>query len=179
MVNFIDSPCFAGQQIDRRTLHTEAIVLKTDAAGTLQFVIPMRLDYVPQWKAWAQLFEEYRIASVTAELIPYQGSAVKGMTVFWWDTGVNPDPPTATQAIARTSGIVRNASAAVRNTTFTYTYKETEDLNFIETNTGLNFGTTQFSAYSDTALFDSPPDAYLFLLRFRYTIVFKTLRVLE
>lgn len=179
MVKFIDSPAFRGQQIDHRTLYTESFVLKTNGAGTMQFAIPVRGNYVPQWKHWENIYEEFRVVSVTAELLPFQGSAIKGVSVLWWDTGLNPDAPTPTQALGRTSSIYRNFNTSKKPITLTYTFKEVEDLAYIETNSGSDFGTCHFMAYSDSATFDSPTDTFLYFLRFKYNVVFKTLRVLE
>jgi hypothetical protein len=179
-VKFIDSPAFRGQQVDHRTLMTETFVIKTDASGTAAYSIPVRLDYLTQWKHWAEVFEEYRIVSVTAELLPYQGSTTKGLTCFWWDTGLTPDAPTSAQAVGRTSSFYRNSNMSKRPILLNYTFKEIEDLKYEETtNASAPFGTVHFTAYTDAPLFDSPNDTFLFMLRFRYQVVFKTLRVLE
>lgn len=180
ITRFIDAPSFRGQQVDHRTLPGEVQLFKSDPSGNGTIILSANPStYIQQWKHWEAIYEEYRITEFSIELTPVQGSTFKGISSFWWDTGINQDPATLAQAFARTSRLVRNCSASSPNTRFTYKCREIEDLPYLETNSGTDFGTMRFVGFTDGAALDTPPSAFLFLVRPYYKIVFKTLRRLE
>jgi hypothetical protein len=172
---FMDSRCYAYQNIDKQSIYTEYLPLSTNSSGDIQASVgidPSTL--VPKWPEWGKLYEKYRIVSVTAELRAVQGTTQKGITAFWFD----PDGSTTStlqDASSRRVTTHRN-NCLSSSKSLSYVFKEIDDLSYQQTSAPIPFVPTTFHAYTDSPVFDSTTNTQLWLVRFKYVVVFKNLR---
>lgn len=174
---FIDSKCYRGQAIDHKVLYSDYVPLTTDTGGSFAAAIDLNpsllLGYT--WRAWADVYEEYRFTRVTAEIRAIQPTTTKGISAFWFDPNGNTSP-SLSQASVRWVKTVRNANVSSGLNTISYEFKEIENLSYRFTESTQPFTDTTFCAYTESAVFDSPPSTLLYLVRFRFDTVFKNLR---